>query len=927
MKKKCTLSTMLSLIVVVITVIAFGGMTVWADPEPASYDLSPDTYTLTNSGFSDIEFTFDSVNYGTVVNGDKTETTNGLALRFYGGTLSCGENQIDFSVSRNDHNSHSNEVYMSFGNYSNNSFTVAVYVNPAAYRSAPAGTYTGTMTYTSTWYTSHTSVSGSSGSVELTLVIPDQNENIFEYGSRGNISWTFDRSGTLTIIGTGAMGDYKRYDAPWDSCADEIKNVIIGNGITSVGKEAFYFYSSLESVSLPDTITSIGEESFYSCKKLASINFPDSVASIDTNAFRACEVLELDSLPSGLTSLGNWSFAYCNKITTLTLPASIERFGDSAFENCGNLTTVVLSDGSKVIGKNAFASCRKLSSVTIPNSVEDIGAYAFFSTDIASIKLPNNITAISSSTFASCKKLTSIIVPDNVETIGDSAFQNSGLASIYIPNGVTTIGSYTFYYCKNLTAVDLPSSLTTIDSSAFNCSNLAAIDIPSSVTKIGYQAFSNTMISSLTVPGSVTDFGDYAFDSCYYLKDVTLEEGVTTIPACAFYKNIRLETISIPSTITSIGDEAFRGCDAVEAVYCYADPDHLTWTDPNHDDFKSDGSTICVVRNEYLDKYLANFTHVNVTFIGAQISMGIGDHLYGYTVCLEGDLGVNFYMKFDDVDALEDDAKMVFTIKSLDGRHTKTQTVYVKPQADTSLPYAKVNNSYYIFKCSVNAKEMTSVISAQITNGNDQGNAYAYSVQEYAAYILANPTLYPGEQDLVKAMLNYGAYSQIYFNYNTDNLANSFMAPEDCDVSSVTESSLPAIPVFSNQILFTGNGRIILDGVSLALESETVMNLYFKGDLDGVYFMCNGKRLAATNTSEGSVKVAVTGIPAQNIDNIYDVDLYLNDSKIGTFKYSPLKYCYNVLNRELTPERTAELKDCVRALCLFNQKADAYLSH
>ena len=363
MKKKCTLSTMLSLIVVVITVIAFGGMTVWADPEPASYDLSPDTYTLTNSGYSDIEFTFDSVNYGTVVNGDKTETTNGLALRFYGGTLSCGENQIDFSVSRNDHNSHSNEVYMSFGNYSNNSFTVAVYVNPAAYRSAPAGTYTGTMTYTSTWYTSHTSVSGSSGSVELTLVIPDQNENIFEYGSRGNISWTFDRSGTLTIIGTGAMGDYKRYDAPWDSCADEIKNVIIGNGITSVGKEAFYFYSSLESVSLPDTITSIGEESFYSCKKLASINFPDSVASIATNAFRACEVLELDSLPSGLTSLGDWSFAYCNKITTLTLPASIERFGDSAFENCGNLTTVVLSDGSKVIGKNAFAYSYSLSEV------------------------------------------------------------------------------------------------------------------------------------------------------------------------------------------------------------------------------------------------------------------------------------------------------------------------------------------------------------------------------------------------------------------------------------------------------------------------------------------------------------------------------------------------------------------------------------
>ena len=862
MKKKCTLSTMLSLIVVVITVIAFGGMTVWADPEPASYDLSPDTYTLTNSGYSDITFSFDSVNYGTVIKEGKEELATDLEFRFYSGTLSCGDNQINFFVDRTTHMYTSNgQVYMSLKQYSNDPFTISVYIDPAAYRSAPAGIYTGTLDYTSEWRCgANGTVDGDPGSVELTLVIPDANENVFEHGTRDNISWSFDRSGTLTISGTGAMGDYKRNDAPWDSCKEEITKVIIESGITSVGENAFWHYDSMKNVSLPDGLTSIGFESFYDCDVLETVSMPDSITEIGQNAFRASVNLKLDTLPASLNSIGRNAFAHCYAIESITIPGSLEKIEDYAFSCCYGLTDVVISDGVKTIGSGAFSTCRKMATLTIA---------------------------------------------DSVELIDKNAFEFAGITTLDLPANLKVISGYAFQNCKNLVSVSFPSGLTTI----------------------GSRAFDDCALTSVDIPGSVTDFGDYAFVSCSDLKSVTLHEGLTTIPACVFYKCYSLKTLNIPNSVTYIGEDAFIGCTGLEKFTCLANPDNLTWNDSNRDDFKYNGSTICEVRKDYLDKYLANFAHVNVTFTGTQVSMGIGDHLYGYTVSLEGDIGVNFYMKFDNVDALEDDAKMVFTIKSLDGKHTKTQTVYVKPQADTSLPYAKVNNSYYVFKCSVNAKEMTSIITAQITNGNDQGDAYQYSVQEYAAYILSNPTLYPGEQELVKAMLNYGAYSQIYFNYNTDNLANSFMAPEDCDVSSVTASSLPAIPIFSNQLLLTGNGIITLDGVSLALESETVMNLYFNGDLDGVYFMCNGKRLAATTTSDGSVKVAVTGIPAQNIDNVYSVELYLNDSKIGAFEYSPLKYCYNVLNRELTPERTAELKDCVRALYLFNQQADAYLSH
>ena len=84
------------------------------------------------------------------------------------------------------------------------------------------------MNYTSTWYTGSGIFDGEPGSVVLTLVVPDQNENILEFGRYGNIFWTFDRSGTLTINGRGDMGDFGRTDTPWESFIKEIQDVIIG---------------------------------------------------------------------------------------------------------------------------------------------------------------------------------------------------------------------------------------------------------------------------------------------------------------------------------------------------------------------------------------------------------------------------------------------------------------------------------------------------------------------------------------------------------------------------------------------------------------------------------------------------------------------------------------------------------------------------
>ncbi len=175
---------------------------------------------------------------------------------------------------------------------------------------------------------------------------------------------------------------------------------------------------------------------------------------------------------------------------------------------------------------------------------------------------------------------------------------------------VTSIGEHVFGACTSLTSVTIPNSVWSIGSGAFSgCKSLASVTIPNSVTSIADLAFSHTALTSVTIPNSVTSIDEYAF-SHTALTSVTIPNSVTSIDEYAFAYCENLTSIIIPNSVTSIETRVFYECTSITDVYCFANPNHLTWYDgiPN---------TKFHVLSNYLDAWNSKFQDVaNITFAG-----------------------------------------------------------------------------------------------------------------------------------------------------------------------------------------------------------------------------------------------------------------------------------------------------------------------
>ena len=363
-----------------------------------------------------------------------------------------------------------------------------------------------------------------------------------------SITWTLDDSGNLTLSGSGEMWNNGYDDSPFKDSG--IKTVTIGDGITSIGKYAFYGCSGLTELALPNSVTSIEEKAFSDCSGLAKITSLAEIPPVcSSNVFDGvnkinCELIvpivsvvaykqargwnEFSNITAATVRCGDSITWTLDDLGNLTLSGSGEMwdyvYNDSPFKDSG-IKTVTIEDGITSIGDCAFYGCSGLTELTLPNSVRSIGDYAFSGcSGLTELILPSSVTSIGDYAFYGCSGLTELILPNSVTSIGDGAFLGcSGLTELTLPNSLTEIGKYAFRGCSGLTELILPNSVTSIGQSAFyGCSGLTELTLPNSVWSIGYYAFYGCSgLTELTLPNSVTSIGDGAFGDCSGLSKIT----------------------------------------------------------------------------------------------------------------------------------------------------------------------------------------------------------------------------------------------------------------------------------------------------------------------------------------------------------------------------------------------------------------------
>lgn len=206
----------------------------------------------------------------------------------------------------------------------------------------------------------------------------------------------------------------------------EISNLVIPEGVTTIGEYTFSGCRGLTSVFIPDGVTSIGEFAFYGCSGLSSISIPKSVTSIKKNAFESCRGLTKVVVPD----ISAWCAISFQNSSANPLHNAHHLYCDDNTE----IINLIIPEGMTSIGNYAFYGCTNLASVFFPNSMNRIGNYAFSGCSrLTSVSIPRNVTVIGNYAFSECNSLISVFIGSSIGTIGNGAFSQSSNTSYQYP--------------------------------------------------------------------------------------------------------------------------------------------------------------------------------------------------------------------------------------------------------------------------------------------------------------------------------------------------------------------------------------------------------------------------------------------------------------------------------------------------------------
>ncbi len=446
-------------------------------------------------------------------------------------------------------------------------------------------------------------------------------------GSCGeNATYTFDpKTGTLTISGSGDMWSYSEGTAPWDAYKENIKTVNISDGITKIGNYAFNGCTGLKELTMPCS-AEFDSTAFRECTNIESITLTKGTGEMCDYAVLSVGVTSYMFTPwclsreniknlvieNGVTRIGNYAFYNCTGLTSITIPESVTNIGSSAFSGCSGLTSITImnSDCEIVDAKTTIAEGAVINAALNSTGQEYADKYdrtfvhfCLDGTDNHNFEATNRY----------CLNGCGAENPGYINTCGEKAFYtfnsetgnltisgkgkmsnySEGAAPWYvykeeiktvnIEDGITNIGDCAFCGCTELKELTMPCSAVIYSSSKTfrDCTNIENITLTKGTGEMcNYVAgpivptsymftpwyINREHIKNLVIENGVTSIGNYAFYNCNGLTSITLPDSVTSIGTGAFEACTGLTIITIPDSVTTIGNQAFDGCTGLKSI-------------------------------------------------------------------------------------------------------------------------------------------------------------------------------------------------------------------------------------------------------------------------------------------------------------------------------------------------------------------------
>ena len=398
----------------------------------------------------------------------------------------------------------------------------------------------------------------------------------------------------------------------------EVTELVVPEGVTSIGRFAFYDCPYIITLSLPSTLREIGSSAFTNCTGINSVVLPEGLTTIGAEAFVGCKYLIKISFPSTMEHVGSDCFGTKNEdlsILEVADFASVKslcgiRFDEErsnplvyakALSIAGRKTTdLMIPEGVDTIRQYAFSGCSSLRSVRLPKSLKHIENRAFNNcTGLERVEYPSmeSLFSISYGSYANPlyyghnlyvddQLITELEVPAGVKTINSSCLRGGNIVSVIMGDDVTSIEALAFADSPYLQSVKFGRGVKNFGVACFqNCSrfnhaefpdleSFFRIEFPTAAVGMDYNPLfyarhlyiNGEEVQDLVIPDGIDVIGECALINCESVKSIKVPEGVTSISSCAFRGCRNLTAIELPATLQRISETSFADCESLSRI-------------------------------------------------------------------------------------------------------------------------------------------------------------------------------------------------------------------------------------------------------------------------------------------------------------------------------------------------------------------------